>query len=153
MIKKTIFAVILIFISLQFINNDRTKHKINKEISLHSYKDISSDVLSILKRSCYDCHSYETTYDTTISNIAPFSFVATSHVNDGRKALNFSKYQQISSEIKKARLKRAITTINNGRMPLSSYTTFHPNAKLTKDEKLILEKWFKSELKKYEDIK
>jgi len=101
--------------------------------------------MNILKRSCYDCHSNETKW-SKYAYIAPLSFGIVSHVKDGRKALNFSNYKNIPNNIKKMRLKRAIQTVKIDRMPLGSYTLFHKEAKLSKEDKKILIDWFNSEL-------
>lgn len=143
MIKKITLSIVLLLVLIQFIPVDRTNPKVDTTISLNADKE----VMKILKKSCYDCHSYETKY-SIYSKIAPLSFEVASHISKGRAALNFSQYKKIDKEIKKARLKRAIKTINNNMMPLSSYVAFHKEAKLTKQQKEILEKFFNNELKK-----
>jgi hypothetical protein len=74
------------------------------------------------------------------------SFGVVSHVEDGRKALNFSNYENIDDKIKEKRVNRAIILIKNGRMPVSSYLTFHEEARMTKAEKETLIAWFEKEL-------
>ncbi len=142
MLKKFIFAVVLILVLIQFIPLDKTNPKVDEKIALHADKK----VMKILKRSCYDCHSNETKW-SIYSDIAPLSFEVLNHVNVGRKAINFSEYKKIDKEIKIKRLKRAIQTVNNGMMPLSSYTMFHDEAVLTKEDKKILVDWCESQLK------
>jgi len=141
MLKKTLLATFLSLVAIQFIPLEKTNPKVDDSKALHC----DEKVMVILKKSCYDCHSNETKW-STYSEIAPLSFGVVSHVNDGRKALNFSEYKVIEIERKKARLKRAIVTLNNGMMPLPSYTMFHEEAVLTKEERAILVKWFESEL-------
>lgn len=141
---KILVFFLMVFVALQFTSTHKAAPKIDESIAL----DTDDKVMKILKKSCYACHSYETKYDTFISNIAPFSFVVDAHVNDGRKALNFSEYKNITQEKKQVRFKRAIKTINNAMMPLPSYVSFHEEAKLTKEEKKILLKWFEKELVK-----
>jgi hypothetical protein len=74
------------------------------------------------------------------------SWSIVAHVNDGRKALNFSTYKEIDNDTKIERLKRAIKTVNNEMMPPPNYIRFHDEAILSDDDKLILTKWFKKEL-------
>jgi len=142
--KKTIIFLAVTLIAIQFIPLEKTNPKVDETITLKT----DENVMKILKKSCYDCHSYETKW-SIYSDIAPLSFGVVSHVEDGRKALNFSSYNNIDPEIKVARLKRAIKTINNGRMPVSNYLAFHEEAKMTKDEKETLLNWLENELKKY----
>ena len=141
MLKKTLLSLLFIVILIQFIPLQRTNPKIDPTSELKA----PSSVMNILKRSCYDCHSNETKW-SKYAYIAPLSFGIVSHVKDGRKALNFSNYKNIPNNIKKMRLKRAIQTVKIDRMPLGSYTLFHKEAKLSKEDKKILIDWFNSEL-------
>jgi len=143
MLKKTIIFLAVTLIAIQFIPLEKTNPKVDENITLKT----DEKVLTILKKSCYDCHSYETKW-SVYSDIAPLSFGVVSHVTDGRKALNFSNYNNIDSEIKTARLERAIKTINNGRMPVSNYLAFHEEARMTKEDKETLIAWFEKELEK-----
>ena len=141
MFKKIMIIVILIMILIQFIPLEKTNPKVDETIALNS--DI--EVMKILKRSCYDCHSYETKW-SIYSDIAPLSFSVSSHVSKGRKTLNYSEWNKIDIETKITRLKRAIKTVKNGTMPLSSYLMLHEEAKLSQDDKKILVEWFEKEL-------
>jgi len=139
--KKIIIGIILVLGLIQFIPLEKTNSKVDKAIALKT----DESIMKILKKSCYDCHSDETKW-SIYSDIAPLSFGVVAHVNDGREALNFSKWKSIKLSIKKARLKRAIKTVNNEMMPMSSYLMFHEEAKMSKEEKKILVKWLEKEL-------
>jgi len=141
MLKKTFIFFVITFIGIQFIPVDKINPKIDTSLTLNT----DENVLKILKKSCYDCHSYETKW-SIYSDIAPLSFGVVSHVKDGRQALNFSVYKNIDVQIREKRLQRAITLIKNGRMPVSSYLTFHEEARMTKGEKETLIAWFEKEL-------
>jgi uncharacterized membrane protein len=143
MVKKSVIFLVILLIGIQFIPLKKTNPPVNEAIALHTDKK----VMKILKRSCYDCHSNETKW-SIYSDIAPLSFGVVSHVDDGRRALNFSRYKTISTEIKIARLKRAISTVRLDIMPLSSYRLFHKEARLSKDDKKVLIAWFEKELDK-----
>ncbi len=143
LVKKIILWTIIVLIAIQFIRPKRTNPPVNQSIALHAPQDIQT----ILKKSCYDCHSNETKWPW-YSNIAPISWSVISHVNNGRKALNFSNWTKIPNEIKTKRLKRAIKTTKNGMMPLSTYLWIHKNAILTKEEKKQIETWCENELEK-----
>lgn len=139
--KKIIFTFVALLLLLQLIPVEKTNPQIDSQSTLNT----DANVMKILKKSCYDCHSNETKWPIYAS-IAPFSFFVTSHVNDGRKALNFSNYNNIDNEIKEKRLKRAIVTTKNERMALPSYRLAHESAKLSKEEKEILSAWFEHEI-------
>ncbi len=141
MLKKIVIGVILILVLIQFIPLEKTNPKVDDSVAL----DTDKSVMKILKKSCYDCHSNETKW-SIYSDIAPLSFKIVSNVNSGRGALNFSNWKNIKKDIKIARLKRAIKTVNNGMMPLSEYLSLHDEAKISKDERKVLVEWFEKEL-------
>ncbi len=141
--KKYIIALTVLLISIQFIPIDKINPPIDESTNLKA----SKEVLEILKRSCYDCHSNETTWPT-YSSIAPISWQVAANVKNGRKALNFSNYSNIDKEIKTKRLERAIKTINNGLMPPPDYILLHKEAILSDEDKKIIVDWFKKELKR-----
>ncbi|MDD3476660.1 MAG: heme-binding domain-containing protein [Sulfurimonas sp.] len=140
--NKFIISFVALLILLQFIQVEKTNPPIDEQNTLVT----DEPVMSILKKSCYDCHSNETLWPSYAS-VAPISFFVASHVKDARKALNFSQYNIIEPSIKEARLKRAIITVKNEYMALPSYRYAHEGANLTKEEKEILMTWFEEELK------
>lgn len=139
--KKIILTFVAFLILLQLIPVETTNPPIDPKATLNT----DANVMKVLKKACYDCHSNETKWPF-YSSIAPFSFFITSHVNDGRKALNFSNYNNIDQETKEKRLKRAIVTTKNERMALPSYRFAHENAKLSIEEKKIIAAWFEVEM-------
>jgi len=140
MLKKTIIFLAVTLMCIQFIPLDKTNPKVDETLTLHT----DAKVMKILKKSCYDCHSYETKW-SIYSEIAPLSFGVVSHVEDGRKALNFSTFKNIDSEIKDKRFHRAVVLIKNGRMPVANYLALHEESRMTKDEKETLIAWFEKE--------
>lgn len=98
------------------------------------------EVTSIFERACYDCHSNETNlkwYD----KIAPFSYVVAADVKEARDRFNFSEWDSISKGDQETKLWYMVNMIDAGKMPLPTYTTIHPGAKITKDELSILKNY------------
>ncbi len=141
--RKTILILIFLLMGIQFIQSKKTNPTINDALKLQAPKE----VMSILKRACYDCHSNETIWPS-YSYIAPISWSVLAHVNDGRKALNFSEYKNMDPKIRQKRLKRSIKTVGNAMMPLPSYLRFHDEAVLNNKDKDTLVSWLREELKK-----
>ncbi len=139
--KNFLFTLIFLLIAIQFIPTSKTNPPIIDSDKL----TCSTEVMDILKRSCYDCHSHETKWPS-YSSIAPISWSVIGHVNDGRKAFNFSNWKNIDPKIKIKRLERTIKTVGNGIMPLPEYLRFHKEAVLTDTDKNILVEWSKKEL-------
>lgn len=141
MLKKTVLFFVLTLFALQFISTDTSNPKVDETLTLKT----DDTVMRLLKKSCYDCHSFETKWPY-YAEIAPVSFFVSAHVNDARKALNFSLWEKMDKKIKLQRVKRAIVTINNEMMAFPRYVMAHEDAKLTRSEKEILINWFKIEL-------
>ncbi|MDD3009072.1 MAG: heme-binding domain-containing protein [Arcobacter sp.] len=133
--KRTLLIFLIIFIVMQFIQTDKTNPSVDKN------KEIKADaeVMKIFKTACYDCHSNETIYPW-YSNIAPFSWVVSNHINEGRKALNFSTWENYSDEEKKEHLKDIYRTVYAS-MPLQSYLWIHDDAILTKEQRTLIRDW------------
>ncbi len=86
----------------------------------------------LVRTSCFDCHSNETTWPW-YAKLAPFSWLIAHDTNEGRQKLNFST--QSASQIDPNKL---IEQINRGTMPKGIYTIMHPAAKLTDQDKADL---------------
>lgn len=140
---KFVFIVIAILVAIQFIPVKRD----NPPFDRLSEVKASTEIHQILKRSCYDCHSYETRY-STISKIAPFSWKVRSNITNARAALNFSIWGEIPQETLKARMERLPAMLNMNFMPKPSYLLFHSDAKLTEEDKRKLVQWSKEVLNK-----
>jgi len=136
---KTLGIFVLIFILVQFIRPAKINEKIDQKIALHPPKNVEK----ILVKACYDCHSDRVRYPW-YSNIAPFSWTIAHHIEEGRKAINFSKWEKMPKDIREKRLDRAVHMIDIGVMPLPTYKLIHKDAVLSKKEKETLKEYFES---------
>ncbi|WP_345980204.1 heme-binding domain-containing protein [Sulfurimonas sp. HSL3-2] len=141
--KKALLWVFGIAIAIQFIRPDFKNPKVDETVALNA----DTKVMSVLKTSCYDCHSNETKYPW-YHNVAPVSWMMSSNINDGRKALDFSNWANIDAKVKLERLKRAKQLVNNELMPKSEYLLMHKDADLDKEKKETLEQFFDLQIKK-----
>lgn len=141
--KKILYWVVGILGIMQLIRPDFNNPKVDPSVALQS----DPKVMSILKTSCYDCHSSETKYPW-YHNVAPVSWVMANNISEGRKALDFSNWEKIDPSVKLERLKRAKQLVNNALMPKGEYLMMHKNALLNPDEKKILNDFFEVELQK-----
>ncbi len=134
--KKLLIAIIILFVGIQFIPYDVPANIPDKQGEpLQAPKEVEA----ILKRSCYDCHSNHTNFPW-YSSVAPVSFFTKMHVKEGRKHLNFSKWNSYSDE-KKAKYLEKIPKAIKSKMPLPSYLLIHKDAKLSKADKKTLSDW------------
>ena len=97
----------------------------------------SPQTRALAKRACFDCHSNETGWKW-YSNIAPFSWLIQSDVDQGRQVLNFSEWGQQAGGNDRERAtdpNRIAQSIQEGEMPPAVYLPMHPEAILTLAEK------------------
>ncbi len=148
-----IFLVILIvgFIAIQFINRpDKTVSTQVTADDITKKMQVPDNVQSILKRSCYDCHSSQTVWPW-YSSIAPASWLVNDDVVKGRKKMNFNEWGKIPDAKKEARLNEICELTKSEEMPLPNYLIMHGDAKLSQADKDILCKWAEAEMKKMEE--
>lgn len=139
--KKALFGLLAIAIVIQFIRPNFHNPKVDERIALQA----DEKAMVVLKKACFDCHSNETTYPW-YHNVAPVSWFMADHIDEGRKALNFSTWANINADIRIKRIERAKQLINNGLMPLGSYTFMHEKSKLNAEDKKTLEQFFDQQL-------
>lgn len=133
--KRTLLIVFIIFLLMQIIQMDKTNPIIEKNLEIKAPIEIEK----IFKKSCYDCHSNKTVWPA-YSNIAPFSWIIIGHVNNGRKALDFTSWNAYSQDEKNKKLKKIYRTVYAA-MPLASYLSAHEEAELTKEERELVRTW------------
>ena len=134
MVKKILIGVVILLVVIQFFGPEKT----NPQVRADLIADVS--VKTILKTSCYDCHSNETVYPW-YSNIVPVSYFLMSHINEGREHLNFSDWENLDS-LKKEKLRKEIwEEVEKNKMPLSSYLKLHTEAELDETQKEVIKKW------------
>ncbi len=100
------------------------------------------EIASLLKTSCYDCHSYQTTLPW-YGNIAPVSWEVKSHIKDGRAWVNFQEWGNYSEEEKQKMYKGIVKSINL-RMPIPMYISMHEEADLTTKQRKDIKAWAES---------
>jgi len=141
MFKKILIAVILILTIIQFIRIDTTNPAPTPEKDFINATQAPKEVANLLKTSCYDCHSNETKYPWYF-NVAPVSWWLKNHNNEGREELNFSLWTDYDAKKKDKKLEESIELINNGEMPMFSYTLAHQEAKLSATQQKALNNFF-----------
>ncbi len=109
---------------------------------IEQYKP-SVEIAGMIKTSCYDCHSNETVYPW-YSNVAPVSWWVGNHIKDARRHLNFNNWNSYKSKKQDKKLRECVENIDEGDMPMESYTWIHKSASLTKDQQKVLKDYFNS---------
>ena len=131
-IKYTLFVLVAIFLGMQLISVDRSNPPVTSDL------DAPIEVKTILKRSCYNCHSNEVNWPW-YSYIAPVSWLITHDVKEGREELNFSEWSKHSGNLEMK--EEIIEEIAEGEMPLPIYLITHPSASISEQELAALKQW------------
>ncbi len=125
---------------MQFYPTDQPLTYDNNPNDLLQNNKVPINVSSLLKSSCYDCHSNETKYPWYAS-ISPLKWLIYSDINKGREELNFSDWDTINKEEKAEILDDISIVILEEEMPLKKYTLFHPKAKLSLEDRENIADW------------
>ena len=142
--KKLLITVpIGIIVLIQFFRIDTQNPAINLSNDFLNLTVAPTEIQDILSNSCYDCHSYQTKYPW-YSNVAPVSWMLSSHIREGRGHLNFSEWNEYSSDKQISLKEECLEEIQSNNMPLKSYTLIHKGARLSDNSKQILVDWLKN---------
>jgi hypothetical protein len=138
MLKSFWFWLLILFIAIQPFSFDvaaKLPIKANEELQA------PKEILSILKRSCYDCHSSEVKAPWYYT-VAPVSWYTQRNVQNARNIINFSKWNTYTEE-KRFKLLDKLPKAIVIRMPKKAYLYLHEEVSLTKDDKKRLSSWAK----------
>ena len=141
LLKRIFFILVILFLLVQFI--PKPGKNLSTETSsadirlLHA---ISPEVETILKSSCFDCHSNNTNYPW-YSKIQPVAWFLGRHIDEGKKELNFSEFANYSLRRQFHKMEEVEETVKDREMPLKSYALIHRSSKLTQSQQEILIKW------------
>uniref|UniRef100_Q3ATV3 Haem-binding domain-containing protein n=1 Tax=Chlorobium chlorochromatii (strain CaD3) TaxID=340177 RepID=Q3ATV3_CHLCH len=80
-------------------------------------------VVTVLRNSCYQCHSHETRWEFPLGTVAPFAWWMSQRVEHGRRALNFSTTASLSVYEKE----RVTVMLRNPKEHQPLYYVLHSN--------------------------
>ena len=138
--RKIVMGLLAVIILVQFIRPAKNAGNIALGSGITHTVNVPVTILNRLKTSCYDCHSNKTNYPW-YSNIQPLGWWLAHHIKEGKAELNFNDFSSYSKRRQMSKLKAIVESIQDGSMPLSSYTLIHQTAKLTREDKKIIMDW------------
>ena len=141
-IKPIAFVLLAALIIIQFFKPERNLSS-SETIAANDISKlypVPQEVASILKTSCYDCHSNNTHYPW-YSNFQPVAWWLADHVKEGKGELNFSEFASYRIGNQYRKLEKMNSEVKEGEMPLESYTFIHGDAKLNPAQKEKLISW------------
>ena len=143
MLKKILKILIVVLVIIQFY---RPQKNISTEVAATDFLVVAKaddTIASIIKNSCYDCHSNNTQYPW-YAEVAPLSWWIAYHVDEAKEELNFSEWSTFSEKRKNKKLKEIVEELEEREMPLKTYLPMHPEAKLSDKQIVLLTTWIKS---------
>lgn len=138
--KKILIGILIVLIAIQFIQPARNKNGQVLPTAISKMYSLPENVQATLKIACYDCHSNNTQYPW-YANVQPVRSMLDWHIKEGKEELNFSEFGSYSHRRQINKLKAIANSIDDGSMPLSSYTLIHKNARLSPAEKISIINW------------
>jgi cytochrome c551/c552 len=123
-------VLVIAFVLIQFVPYGRV-HANTPVVQEPAWDSAQTRELAV--RACFDCHSNQTNWIPWYTNIAPMSWLVQHDVDDGRRRLNFSEWNQ-----RQRGIRDAAQTVADGSMPRWFYVPLHPEANLSASEKAQL---------------
>ncbi len=142
MLRKILVFLLIVLIIIQFIHPEKNINTGPQPNALAKAYPVPAEVDTILKHACYDCHSNNTSYPW-YSNVQPSAWFLAKHVKDGKRHFNFDEFMSYTKERQDHKLKEFVEMVEEGDMPLSSYTWLHEDARLTPEQRKMLSDWAK----------
>ncbi|WP_270089835.1 heme-binding domain-containing protein [Sphingobacterium sp. SYP-B4668] len=138
-----------LFVVLQFIPVAPLNNGNKNAYSFISHFAPEKSTHRLLKASCFDCHSNKTEYPW-YANLQPVKYFMFDHIKEGKEKLNFDELASYRKRKKLAKFKSIIQVLEDGSMPLPSYTLIHGS--LSKNEQNNLISYFNDLVTKEEEL-
>ncbi len=147
-VRYFLLLALVALVIIQFIRPEKNNGGYESVMAFEKETTPSPEVAEIFKTNCYDCHSNQTQYPW-YAEIAPVSFWLDEHVEHGKGHFNVSEWNTYSVKKKDHKLEELIEFVEEGEMPLDSYTWLHGD--LSEDETKLILQWAGLTRLKYKD--
>ena len=155
MVKKILKILVLLVVSaliiIQFFRIDKTNPQVVQAETIEASLSMPPDISEILARSCKDCHTNQTTY-LWYSNVQPAAWFLKSHIDEGRRKMNFSVWTTYPPKKQAKKLEEICEQLELKEMPLPSYLWLHGDSVLSESDSIALCDWAKLEKAKIDVV-
>lgn len=125
-IKYFLVLALVLLVIIQFVRPDKNEGGYESVAHFEADANVPSALAATMKATCYDCHSDQTVYPW-YAEISPVNYWLSDHIKDGKKHFNVSAWDKYSAKKKDHKLDELIEFVEEGEMPLDSYTWLHGN--------------------------
>ena len=136
--KRILLIVLTIGVVAQFFQPDRSVPPIVPANDMLAMTQAPNEIRTLVQGACYDCHSDNSTYPWYAS-VIPLNFWLQDHINEGREKMNFSRWNEPSSQ---EEAYECAEVVQEGEMPPGNYAFIHGHAQLTDAQRAQLVTWF-----------
>ena len=140
LVRKILIGLLIALVVIQFFRPGKNNNPTITDKDITRLYTVPDSVQQILAKACNDCHSDNTRYPW-YNNIQPVAWWLNDHIKDGKKEMNLSEFGNRPLVKQAKKLKKCAKEIEEGEMPLDSYTWIHKDAVLTPAEKQMLINW------------
>ncbi|MCB0643577.1 MAG: heme-binding domain-containing protein [Phaeodactylibacter sp.] len=140
-VKRILLGLALVLLVMQFFRIDKSQPSVVPAQDFLTIYQPDVEVATLIKQTCYDCHSYQTEFPW-YTNIAPVSWWIKHHIDEGTEHLNFSIWGTYPAGKAAHKLEECAEEVEEGHMPLPSYTWMHGAAKLSDAQRQQLSAFF-----------
>ena len=139
-LRRSGAGLLVALVLLQFWRPAKNESAAAGPDDINASHPIPVRVQEVLHRACYDCHSDNTHYPW-YANVQPVRWWLDSHVNEGKRHLNFSAFGSYNPKQAGKKLDEIVDEVEQQGMPLQSYTWVHAEARLTPAEVKLIAAW------------
>jgi hypothetical protein len=132
-LKLAAIVFVAVVAAAQLVRPERANPPTDPSRTIQAHVGTASGLVTVLDRSCGDCHSNATAWSSWYTRIAPFSWLMAHEVTEGRKAVNFSDWAAYSPSQQRMLLAVSCDDAKSGKMP-GPYTFFKPETRLSSEE-------------------
>ena len=138
--KRLFLGLLILLVLIQFIRPEKNNGMADSDKDITHFVQVPDTIKTLLKISCYDCHSNHTEYPW-YSEISPGNWWLANHIQEGKADLNFSDFAQYSPRRMKNKFKAIADQVEKREMPLKSYLLLHSVARLSDGQIQLIKNW------------
>lgn len=137
---RILIVALVVFIVLQFIRPPGNQSMGASANAIETRYPVPPEIHALLRRSCYDCHSNNTAYPW-YSYVQPIGWFLNNHISEGKKELNFDEFVSYPTFRQYRKFESIRQQVEDGKMPLPSYTIIHLSSALSPDDRGRIIQW------------